>query len=76
MIEEQKLYTLIQSMVEGAPQVNRDTEFISDLHFDSMMSIFLITTIEDMLDIDIPMDKILSFTTCGELFDAIKTIKD
>ena len=75
LIEEQALYDIIQKIANSAFAVTRDTDFLSDLKFDSMMSIFLVTTIEDTFGIDIPMDKITCLKTCGELYDVIQGIQ-
>lgn len=76
LVDERTLYAIIQTIAEGTPTVTRDTNFLSDLHFDSMTSIFLITTIEDRFGIDIPMNKIMSVKTCGELYDTVKSIRN
>jgi acyl carrier protein len=61
-----KIYELVGPLVEKGPDIREDTDFVSDLGFDSLKVMKLVEQVEDHYDISIPLN----------ILSDVRTIKD
>jgi acyl carrier protein len=61
-----KIYELLDPLVEEGTGIQEETDFVSDLGFDSLKVMKLVEQVEDYFDISIPLN----------ILPDIRTIKD
>jgi acyl carrier protein len=61
-----KIYELLNPLVEEGTSIKEETDFISDLGFDSLKVMKLVEQVEDHYDISIPLN----------ILPDVRTIKD
>jgi acyl carrier protein len=61
-----KIYELLNPLVEEGTSIQEETDFISDLGFDSLKVMKLVEQVEDHYDISIPLN----------ILPDVRTIKD
>jgi acyl carrier protein len=62
----EKIYELLDPLVEDGTGIQEETDFVSDLGFDSLKVMKLVEQIEDHYDISIPLN----------ILPDVRTIKD
>ena len=65
------LETLARMAKVPVAALNRETELVADLGFDSTRALELVVTLEERLDVEVPDDAMLELNTVGDVLDCI-----
>lgn len=72
MTRQEEYIGIIEKVIENNCIVTMDSDFLLDLHFDSMQMVFLITILEEKYSINIDIKDITNISKVHELYNLIK----
>ena len=71
-----KIYELLDPLVEEGISIQEETDFVSDLGFDSLKVMKLVEQVEDHYDISIPLNILPDVQTVKDFVIQLQKLRD